>query len=406
MMQQSISKYTDTTFTILLGLAFTSLFLGQAVMHLVGLAFIIALIIFRPRLPWIAPFWWMIAFITWEFLSDYLGPYSGNGMEGMGIGYHFLFLFVPLVLPVINYGLLIIYAGVGAIASAILMWLQAIIGLDLNATPWRINWDGGLMFERTPGFNKRAWVIQFIHSLVGLVMLPHIKWNKPIHIIAFTGFITGVVLPQVRGVIAALCVGFGTQLMFVKQSLKKADYIKRAFVILIFAALLIGTLAYLRPGFLNSMAGGNNRDAIFTVSIEMYKQNPHTGIGGGKHFQDLYIQTWDNLSENPILKGKSGSGLHTQIGHTHSDYIMLLVHNGWPALLLWLAFVIHSLKFVWQFGTHSERIIFTSLVLMHHIAGIAETYLDYSNTAYAIFLCYGLAMHGPIKRYQEQHNTA
>ena len=43
--------------------------------------------------------------------------------------------------------------------------------------------------------------------------------------------------------------------------------------------------------------------------------------------------------------------------------------------------------------------MFFSLVVFHHLAGLSETYLDYSNATYTIFLCYGLALHSPIKRY-------
>lgn len=394
-MPEKLKKQSDNIFTILLGLAFVSLFIGQAMTHTIGALFILALIVFRPQLPWITPFWWMLGFILWEWISDFLGPYHGDGMEGGGIGYHFILLFMPLCLPLINYSLLLIYISVGAITSALLIWIQGIVGIDLKSPPLRISWEGGGIQHRPSGFYGRPWVTQFIHSLVTLVVLPNVAWNKPRSWLLITGLFSGVIFPQVRGVIAAFITALGIQILFMKQAANSRTLVRRVAILGVVAIISIGTIAIIHPTFGKNLLTGNGRDKIFTASFQVFLQHPHTGIGGGEHFKQHYQQAWIDL------------GWHTEpphfletIGHTHSDYLLLLAHHGWPALVLWLGFVIHCWRFVWRYGNQQERIVFTSLVIMHQVAGLAETYLDYSNTTYAIILCYGLALHGPIRRFQ------
>jgi hypothetical protein len=398
MMRKTTALQSEFTFTILLGLAFASLFFGQAMTHIVGVLFIFALLIIRPKLPWIRPFWWLLAFVAWEWLSNYFGPYHGDGIEGGGIGYHAILLFLPLCLLTINHSKLLIYITVGAVSSATLIWLQGFVGVDLNATPLRINWDGGDTFSRPPGFNRRAWVTQFIHSFVSLVVLPYVVWSKPRSWLLMIALFSGVILPQIRGVIASFIAAYGVQLVFIKRAVNFKILFQRAAIAGMIAIVFIGAIAILRPDFSNNLLSGNGRDKIFIASLEIFKEYPHTGIGGGEHFKKHYQQAWVDLGWHT----DPPSFLESKIGHTHSDYLMLLVHHGWPALFLWLGFLIHCLRFVWQHGSHQERILFTSLVIMHQVAGLAETYLDYSNTTYTILLCYGLALHGPIRRFQSE----
>lgn len=394
----NISKEkSEYIFTVLLGLAFAALFFRQALIHLVAVSFVITLILARPRLPWIAPFWWMALFIVWEWLSNYLGPYHGQGMEGGGIGYHFLFIFLPLSLQAISKIALISGVSVGALASASLIWAQGVIGVDLNASPLRINWDGGRLFARPLGFNGRPWETQFIHSLVSLAVFPYLVWRKFYSWLLILPLLTGVVLPQIRGVIAAFLGAFGIQLLFLKEVNSLKQLLRNIIFIAVVGVACLSIIAFLHPGFTKNLSTGNGRDKIFTASFEVFKQYPHTGLGGGRYFKEHYQQAWVDLGWHKDRP----SSLEMNIGHTHNDALMLLAHHGWPALLLWLAFVLHCIRFVWQYGTKRERTVFISLVAMHHIAGLAETYLDYSNTAYAIFLCYGLALHGPIKRWDQ-----
>jgi O-antigen ligase len=274
--------------------------------------------------------------------------------------------------------------------------VQGLVGTALHSPPFRINWEGGRMFSRPPGFNARAWVAQFNHSLVTLVVLPYIQWKRPKYWILIVGLFSGVILPQIRAVIGAFVTGFGTQLVFSRKAESKKELIRRFLIAMLVAVLCIGAIAYLRPGFTHNISTGAGRDKIFAASIEIFKHYPNTGIGGGRYFQENYQKAWVDLGwhTNPP------SYLESHIGHSHSDYLMLLVQHGWPALLLWLGFVIHALRFAWRYGSTQEKIVFTSLVIMHQVAGLAETYLDYSNTTYAIALCYGLALHGPFRRYQ------
>ncbi|MCK4707950.1 MAG: hypothetical protein KAU21_04975, partial [Gammaproteobacteria bacterium] len=382
------AQRSETIFSLLLGLAFASLFFRHGVMHLVAFLFLVSVLIARPRLPWIAPFWWLLLFIIWEWLSNYLGPYHGEGMEGGGIGYHFLFLFLPLSLPVISKFSVMAGVSVGAVASACLIWAQGIIGVDLTASPLRINWDGGRAFARPPGFNTRPWETQFIHSLVSLSILPYLAWRKVYSWFLVLALLSGVILPQIRAVIAAFLGGFGLQLIFLSGTQNKKTLLRRIFLIAIIAVVSIAAMAFLRPTFTKNIATGNGRDKIFVASFEVFKQYPHTGIGGGRNFKEHYLQAWKDLGWH---NQKKPQFLEVKIGHAHSDALMLLAHHGWPALFLWTAFILHCLLFVWKNGSPQERTIFFSLVIMHHIAGLAETYLDYSNTTYAIFLCYGLA---------------
>lgn len=388
---------TEAVFSILLGLAFASLFFRQAPTHIVGVLFLVWLLITRPSLRWIAPFWWIPGFISWEWLSNYLGPYHGDGIEGGGIGYHFLLLFLPLCLTSINYTKLLTYIAIGAIASAVLMWIQALVGVDLNDSPLRINWADGKLFDRAPGFNGRPWETQFIHSMIFLTVLSHLEWRKIKTWLICIALSTGVILPQIRAVIAAFIAAISLQLAFSDRTRSTKTLIRRLSVISIITILCIGTIAALRPDFFNKLATGNGRDKIFPASFEIFKQNPHTGIGGGRHFKEHYQQAWVDLGWHK----DEYQSLESSIGHTHNDFLMLLTHHGWPALLLWIGFIGHCLIFVWKYGNQRERVLFISLVAMHHIAGLSETYLDYSNTTYTIFLCYGLALHGPIKRFRK-----
>ena len=238
-------------------------------------------------------------------------------------------------------------------------------------------------------------MIQFNHSIITLAILPFIKWKESRHWLLITGLFSGVVLPQIRAVLAAFVAGLGIQLLFSKSSEDKKQTVRRLVLFIAIASVLAGTVAALRPDFFDQIMSANGRDKIFAASFEIVKKYPITGMGGGKHFKENYKQGWVDLGRhtNPpnSLEG---------IGHTHSDYLLLLVRHGWPGLLLWLGFVLHLSLFVWKHGNRQEKIVFMSLVAMHQIAGLMETYLDYSNTIYALFLCYGLALHGPIKRYQ------
>lgn len=386
----------ERTFNILLGLMFASLFFGQALMNVVALMFVVALLIYRPRLPWIAPFWWLLAFTIWEPLSNYLGPYPFVGEEFFRISYHFLILFLPLSLAVIDYEKLLKYITVGAVTQAILMWIQGFVGVSLHAPPLRINWEGGPLFSRPPGFNARAWITQFNHSIITLAILPYIEWKKPKAWLLIAGLFTGVILPQIRAVIAAFIAGLGLQILFSKENQSRKEIVKRFLIVFILAVVCLSAVAMLRPDFFKNLSTVSGRDQIFAASYEVFTHNPTTGIGAHAYFKDLYMQAWKDLG----MHTDPPSWLEIGIGHQHSDYLMLLVRHGWPSLLFWLGFVIHSLVFVWKYGDKRERILYTSLIVMHHVAGLAETYLDYTNTMYAIALCYGLALHGPIKRYQ------
>ena len=388
-------QQTETIFSVLLGLIFASLFIGQALTHNIAILFILWLLITRPRIPWIPAFWWLAGFAAWEWISNFLGPYHGDNIEGGGISYHFLLILLPLCLSVINYSKLLTYITIGATASALLIWLQALTGVDLNDSPLRINWTDGHLFDRTPGFNQRPWETQFIHSMVFLAILPHLEWRKIKTWLLCIVLFSGIVLPQIRAVIAAFIAAFGFQLVFSDRTRNTKTLIRRLFMVSIMALLCIGTIAALRPNFASELATGNGRDKIFPASYEVFAQNPHTGMGGGRHFKENYQQAWVDLGwhndEYQILE--------SEFGHAHNDGLMLLTHHGWPALLLWIGFIGHCLIFVWKYGNRGERVLFISLVAMHHIAGLAETYLDYSNTTYTIFLCYGLALHKPFRRY-------
>ncbi|MBD3670260.1 MAG: O-antigen ligase family protein [Gammaproteobacteria bacterium] len=390
----STEETKEKTFSVLLGLMFMSLFFGQALMNIIAVLFLIALLILRPRIRWIAPLWWLVAFAMWEIVSDYLGPHHGAGREDGGNAYHFLIMLLPLVLASIDYQRLLKYITVGAVSSAILMWLQALLGINYHAPPFRINWDGGALFHRTSGFNGRPWVAQFNHSIITLAILPYLKWKSARAWLLISALFTGILLPQIRAVLAAFIAGAGIQALFAKPSTDYRDITKRIIVVVILAAVAVVIVAALRPDFYRGLMTGNGRDMIFIASFEIFKEFPHTGIGGGEYFLQHYQEAWKSLGWDPrhYLAG---------IGHTHNDFLLLLVHHGWPALLLWLGFVIHSLVFVWKHGNQKERVVFISLVVMHHVAGLAETYLDYSNTTYAIALCYGLALHGPVRRYYE-----
>lgn len=393
---------SDAIFSILLGSAFASLFLGQALTHLVAVLFILWLLISRPRLPWIPAFWWLAGFAAWEWISNYIGPYHGNGVEGGGIAYHFLLIFMPLCLAKINHSKLLTYIAIGATASALLIWAQALIGVDLDASPLRINWENGNLFERPPGFNGRPWETQFIHSMILLTVLSYFEWRKFKTWLAFIALFTGIILPQIRAVIIAFIAAFGIQLLFTDNTSNTKTLIRRLSVITILTLLCIGTIAALRPNFFHDLATGNGRDKIFTASFEIFKRHPHTGIGGGEHFKENYLQSWANHPDwqnNESNRKEELQRLESTVAHAHNDGLMLLVHHGWPALLLWTLFIGHCLIFLWQHGNRSERILFISLAAMHHLAGLSETYLDYSNTTYTIFLCYGLALHKPVRRY-------
>lgn len=390
-MTQSLLNRKENVFTVLLGLAFMSIFFRHGVMNLVALLFIIALLVYRPKITWIAPFYWVIGFSIWEWVSNYFGPYNGTSIEGMGIGYHFLFFLIPLTLYKINEKAIFWGILVGASASGVLMLMQGIWGINLNDSPFRIAWDYSFDFGRTPGFNKRPWETQFIHSLAVLIVIPYLtRFNYKVWLLVPIIFI-GVILPQIRAVLAAFFVGLSLQIVFLTDDNKKK--LINLFTIMLLAVACIAVMASLRPNFFKNLDNGNGRAAIFQASYETFKQHPHLGIGGGEYFGENYKKSWDDL-------GMSKTWLYN-IGHTHNDVLMLLVHHGWPALVLWLGFIIHSFLFVWRYGAHKDRVIFASLIAMHHVAGLAETYLDYSNTTYAILLCYGLAMHGAVSNYRK-----
>lgn len=396
-------QQTEAVFSALLGMVIASVFIGQALTHLTAMLFILWLLATRPRLPWIPAFWWLTGFAAWEWTSNYIGPYHGEGIEGGGISYHFLLILLPLCVPIINHSKLLTYVAIGATASALLIWAQALIGLDLDTSPLRINWENGKLFDRTTGFNGRPWVTQFIHSMILLAVLPNLEWSRVKTWIAFIALLTGILLPQIRAVILAFIAALGIQLVLTNNTGNTKTLIRRLSVIGIITVLCIGTIAVLRPDFFNTLATGNGRDKIFPASFEIFKQYPHTGIGGGQHFKENYQQAWVDLG----WQNNGHNALESTIAHAHNDSLMLLAHHGWPALLLWAGFIVHCLFFVWKHGKQNERILFLSLVAMHHIAGLSETYLDYSNTTYTILLCYGLALREPIRRYLklplEQH---
>jgi len=401
-MWKDSTQGSETIFKFLLGFAFASLFFRHGLMHFVAFLFILALIFYRPRLPWIAPFWWMLGFIIWEWTSNWIGPYPGKGVEGGGIGYHFLFMFIPLSLTVISQFALLVGVSIGAVASAALIWTQGFMGVDLTASPWRIDWEGSRSFHRPPGFNTRPWETQFIHSLVFISIMPYLVWKKVHTWFLVLALFSGVILPQIRAVIAAFFSAISLHVIFLNKSVNKKSIVRNVVILSVIALISISVMVFLRPGFTKNLTSGNGRDKIFVASFEIFKQYPHTGLGGGEYFKQHYRQSWKDLSWHDENKP---AVLEVDIGHAHNDALMLLVHHGWPALFLWTAFILHCLLFVWKHGSNRERTIFVSLVVMHHIAGLAETYLDYSNTTYAVFLCYGLALHGPIKRWQQSKQS-
>lgn len=394
-------QQTESGFILLLSLAFASLFFGQALIHITAVLFIVWLIITHPRLPWIPAFWWLLGFASWEWISNFSGPYHGDGIEGGGISYHFLIIFLPLCITTINHSKLLTYITIGALASAALIWTQSLIGVDLNNSPLRIDWEGGELFKRPPGFNSRPWETQFIHSMIMLTVLSQLDWKKTRTWIAGFALSTGIILPQIRAVIAAFVVALGLQLIFSSDSKNTKLLKKRLAGFVIITLVSIGTIATLRPDFTNTLATGNGRDKIFPASFEIFSHYQNTGIGGGKHFKDEYQQAWNRL-ELPRNNGIDNI-LYNGIGHAHNDILLLLTHHGWPALLLWLGFVLHSLNFVWKHGEQKDKILYLSLITMHHVAGLSETYLDYSNTTYTILLCYGLALHRPYKKYKQHY---
>lgn len=396
-MQESENIKGQQVFTWVLGLAFASVFFRHGLMNLVAILFIVALIVYRPKITWIPPLWWALGFSIWEWLSNYFGPYQGGSIEGLGIGYHYLFLLIPFVLHEISQKALFWGVLIGATSSAILLWLQGFYGMNINSTPFKIAWDTSLSFGRPAGFNNRPWETQFIHSMVGLVLWPYFSMKKMYAWILFSALFTGVVVPQVRAVFIGFIAGLAPIVLFLKGDNK--NIVRKLLVLLVVTMVSIGIMAFLRPSFFKNLESGNNRDKIFMASYQVFKNNPHTGIGGGKYFHENYQQAWQELGMDGV-----GSFLY-KIGHTHNDILMLLVHHGWPALLLWLGFVIHSYLFVWQYGSRRDRVLFAGLIIMHHVAGLAESYLDYSNTTYALLLCYGIAMHGALKNYKKQHQS-
>lgn len=393
---------TEAGFNLLLCMAFATVFIGQSLTHITAMLYVIWLLITRPKLPWIPAFWWLVGFAIWEWVSHFFGPYPGDGIEGGGNGYHFLILLLPLLLQDIDYSKLLKFITVGALFSALLIWAQSLIGVDLNNTPLRINWSGDDLFSRAPGFNSRPWETQFIHSMVLLTIFSQLDWRKTWSWLTGIALSTGVILPLIRAVIAAFIAALSIQLIFSDKTENNRVFLKRLATIAIISILCIGTIAALRPDFFNSLTTGNGRDRIFSASYEIFLQHPHTGIGGGEHFQSEYQSAWKHLgmptdTEKDIF-------LYSKIGHAHNDILFLLSHNGWPALLLWSGFIIHCLIFVLKNGNRQDKVLFISLSSMHFIAGLSETYLDYSNTIYTLLLCYGLALHNPYRRYLKQHN--
>jgi len=379
----------QTVFTIIFGMALASIFFRHGIMNVVALIFVISLLIFRPKISWMPPLWWALAFSIWEWVSNFIGPYGGGSIEGLGIGYHFLFFLIPLTLYKISDKALFSGVFVGAFSSAILMWLQGIYGINLNDKPFRIAWVDNQQFGRTPGFNDRPWESQFIHSIVMLLVWSHFSLKNTKTWILLAGLFSGVVLPQIRAVFLGLIASFTSIVIF--SSKNKSTLLKKLSLIVILAIVGIAIMSFLRPSFFKNLESGNGRDQIFKVSYQIFLEYPHTGLGGGEYFKKHFQEEWLelNMPKNGLFN----------IGHTHNDILMLLVHHGWPALLFWLGFIIHSLKFVWQYGDKKDRILFTSLVVFHHVAGLAESYLDYSNTTYALLLCYGVAMHGSYRNY-------
>ena len=395
------NKY-ERYFNVLIGMAFFSLFFGQVVTNIVFASFLLSLFVFRPKITWIKPFWWILAFAVWEYASDYLGPYNGTGMESGGIGYHALILLLPLCVNRINYNSLIWYVLAGASVAALLIWIQVVVGMNAANPPLRINWEGEAMSwaaSRPAGFKYRPWETQFIFSLVALLILPWINWKKKSSWVLLACLGSGILLPQIRAVIIAFIIAFGVQVLFLKGTISRKSLIRGFVVVTLIGVILLAVMSYFHSGLFHNIATGNGRDKIFLASFEVLKQYPITGIGGGEFFQQQYQQAWLDLG----IEG-GNSSLHMGIGHAHNDYLMLLVHNGLPAIILWFGFVIHSFLFVLKYGSYKESIMFVSLVLMHHIAALSETYLDYSTTTYAIFLCYGVLLRGPVINYKNWLN--
>jgi len=394
-MLKYLSNKEESAFTFLLGFAFASLFFRQGLIHLSGLMFLIALFFYRPRLPWIGPFWWLIGFLLWEWISHYAGPYPGLGIEGGGIGYHFFYVFLPMTLLVLPMHAVARGVLIGAGCASVLIWVQGLIGVDLDASPLRINWDGGELFSRPPGFNRRAWETQFIFSMVFLTVFMLYRSRGKAYWFTMISLISGVLLPQIRAVFAAFIVALSWQIIFRRPSGDVMLLLRKLGLIALVAIIGFSAMAYLRPNFSKNLLSGNGRDKIFVVSFEVVKEFPLTGVGGGEYFKEHYQKAWLELgwsSKSPLF----------DIGHAHNDMLMMLAHHGWPMLLLWLGFVLHSLLFVWKHGKRRDKVLFSSLVIMHHFAGLAETYMDYSNTTYAIMLCYGMALHGPTMRWKKQ----
>ena len=326
----------------------------------------------------------IMAFIGWQLLSNFIGPFPGQMLESSGTTISWLI--IPILLSTLSnekswYRFMQCWS-IGIVLACGLAVLQAIIGLDDNLAPWRIS-TAGEQWDRVVGFQSRPWVFSYLGAIAAILfasMINDEKWWKHAYVryALLLSAVFCMVLAQIRAPMIALLVAFMHLLSgnFQKIGLKK----------LLLAAIILSALfilsALMRDNMFQGLGSFNGRIPIWQATLEVLQNNPLWGVGRS-HFQGFYMEAWDVVHNDPK------NWLRT-IGHPHSDYLSLAVYYGLPALLAYLGFLLSLVRWAWNIRLVDPKTSRTMAAVLSFviIAGIAENYIDFGITFYAMLTAY------------------
>lgn len=153
----------------------------------------------------------------------------------------------------------------------------------------------------------------------------------------------------------------------------------------------IGVLLLLAPASLSRMAHAEDgRFAIWRVAVAQIAEHPWFGLGGSNAFHESYNDAFARVLPQADNEFKDQGGAP----HAHSSLISLAAEYGLPAMLLYLAFMVHALAPGCRARRRHPRAwaLAAALAVTSLVAGLFENLSGHSASAYATYVLIGLAL--------------
>lgn len=378
-----VGRHLMTLGAVVLAAALT---VRLSIMHVSFAVLLAGALLARPPVHRL-PGWWVAAcFAAWQALSVAASPYD-DPMKGWGMAYTWLALYLVAavaVRPGPRRALLAALAA-GVVAVALLVALQAAVGYDSTAKPWRID-PAAPALGHASGLHSQHLTMGFLAAAAAIVLavggrgMPGwLRWS------ATAAALVALGLTRCRSAVLGLAAAaFAANAAHGWRRLA----LGAALALAVGGAALVTLRAVDPHRFAAMLEGRDGRWVIWRTSVDLIGDHPLTGTGGARAFQRQFRERYPEVVPDVPAEFPGGAP------HAHNSLLSIAAEHGLPAAALYLAWFAAIARWLWRRRHRDPRALDLGLaaITLALGAGAFEHYAGDSEASYAVMVALGLAL--------------